>query len=1102
MRRLPKILLITGASIVGLVLVLVVAALIVLQTGWFRNFVRGKIVAAVEEGTGGRAEVGDFRFSVTGLRAEVDDFVLHGTEEAGRPPLVRAKSIVVGLKILSVLHQEVNLDLLEIDQPEVAIEVRPDGTTNLPVAKTKSSTKSDPLETVMKLAVRHFSIRNGLLAFEDRKTPLNVEGDNLSAQMAYEAAAPRYVGTLSIAPVYVQQGSRPRLPVKTNIAFAIRGTGIDITSARFETPESKMEMTASVNNLANPKASLQMTARLAPAELGRTFGVQTGTLPAVEISLAGGVEQNTANLLGLQVSAGATRLDASGRLTDLKAMAGSVRFNGRLALGELGRMFGVSARPEGTVQLAGDAKLRGLENYDVAAKIDGPDVSFLAGATRVAVNAHADVSAKPDLIAVSPIRVRTLGGEFSGRAELAAMDRLRVDGTLNNFDTRYLVREYASRNVVWDGVISGPIHAEGRLKGPLSRDMVATARLGIRPGPNGVPLAGLIDVAYNGRGQQVNFGNSFIQLPSTRLSFAGALGRRLDVTFLSRNLNDLLPAIAMTSPNPPQSLPVTLAKGGTAAFNGTVTGSLSNPQIAGHAELTNFAANGQAFGRFATDLDAQGSAANVRSLVLSGQGIEAQANGSIGLKNWKPVDASAVAANVSVRSGNVHDVLTAAGKVEAPFSGALTADAHVTGTFGDPRGAVDVAVANGTAGDEPFSGSRRTSITRDSVIELSKAEAVTPAGRIDLNASFRHPLNEFATGRLQFRLTSTPIQLEQLRTVQERQPGLNGTVNLEAAGNAELLAPAPNRERFRIGELNANVSARSVVMNAKQLGNVVLTANTAGQNLTFRLDSDLASSSIHGEGKVQLAGDYPLDATLAFHPIKLAPVMRLASTGPQPEPPAWDGIVDGTLTVNGPVSRPLDLKGKLQLGTVEVTTAAAPTGAAGARRPLTVRNSGPIVVTLDRRVVRIESARLVGPSTNFTANGDDDSRTTAEAGPARERQRRPGTRAYFQPGHFRVRQPDDQGGRQRYACAARGEWTARARERIDQLPGRAERLIERERRDQFNGNQAAIEAAPERAAAERWRCPAWCGTAVREPISACARRRIASGCGSRASAYR
>ena len=69
MSRTKRVLLWIGGGLLGLILILFVTGIAIVRTDWFRSMVREKIVAAVETGTGGRAELGSFTFDWTHLRA-------------------------------------------------------------------------------------------------------------------------------------------------------------------------------------------------------------------------------------------------------------------------------------------------------------------------------------------------------------------------------------------------------------------------------------------------------------------------------------------------------------------------------------------------------------------------------------------------------------------------------------------------------------------------------------------------------------------------------------------------------------------------------------------------------------------------------------------------------------------------------------------------------------------------------------------------------------------------------------------------------------------------------------------------------------------------
>ena len=105
MTRGRKIALIVLGGLAALVLVVIVGGIIVVQTPWFRGFVRDQIVQSVEDATGGRTEVGAFSFDWKHLRAQVRDFVIHGTEPPGSAPLFRARLLQVDLQAADRLEE-------------------------------------------------------------------------------------------------------------------------------------------------------------------------------------------------------------------------------------------------------------------------------------------------------------------------------------------------------------------------------------------------------------------------------------------------------------------------------------------------------------------------------------------------------------------------------------------------------------------------------------------------------------------------------------------------------------------------------------------------------------------------------------------------------------------------------------------------------------------------------------------------------------------------------------------------------------------------------------------------------------------------------------
>jgi translocation and assembly module TamB len=177
-----------GAGLAGLVLLLVLVALLVLPSRWFENQVRLTIVNEIERASGGRAEIGTFHFDWKALTARVSPFVLHGTEPPQEAPLLRAASVEVGLRVISIFHRDIHISSLHVDGPEINVLVDKNGITNFPTPKISRTSVTDPVQQVLDLSVRDFQIKGGSVRYIDRKIPIELEGRNPQVR----TAAPRY----------------------------------------------------------------------------------------------------------------------------------------------------------------------------------------------------------------------------------------------------------------------------------------------------------------------------------------------------------------------------------------------------------------------------------------------------------------------------------------------------------------------------------------------------------------------------------------------------------------------------------------------------------------------------------------------------------------------------------------------------------------------------------------------------------------------------------------------------------------------------------------------------------------------------------------------
>src|SRR4051794_38411898 len=138
------------------------------------------MITTVETATGGRVEIGGFRFDRAHFTAEVKQVVLHGNEPPGKPPLFRASSAKVGLKLISLLKPNVDILSLDVAEPHVYLVIGPDGRTNIPEPKVKHQSRRTTMESIVDLAIDRFNLHDGVFEIEAQsRIPLDLQGRNL-----------------------------------------------------------------------------------------------------------------------------------------------------------------------------------------------------------------------------------------------------------------------------------------------------------------------------------------------------------------------------------------------------------------------------------------------------------------------------------------------------------------------------------------------------------------------------------------------------------------------------------------------------------------------------------------------------------------------------------------------------------------------------------------------------------------------------------------------------------------------------------------------------------------------------------------------------------
>jgi translocation and assembly module TamB len=939
------------------ILLAALAGLLVVRSSWFRERVHRLIVSEAETATGGRVEVGSFAFDWRRMRAEVGAFVIHGKEPADHAPLFRARSIAVGLKIVSVFRRKVDIEYLDVAAPEISLIVYPDGSTNVPEPKVKKP-RRNAAETILDLAIGRFSLQNGAFAVVSEpgpkgapsgsglgapsgsgsapastvsRTPFDLRGRNLNTRFAYELAGPRYRGEIHIQPLELNIADYAPTAAAIDLAVTIEKNRVGIASAALRTGDSRAELSGAMEDFASPRGSFQYQAQVSQADVARFL--HTKLLESGTVQAGGNVVWKGGSDISVTGNWHAYNLeyrDAYVRLRDFRADGALAAVPGRVDVSGI-RLSGFYVRPGRRIP------------------VDGRIVSAL-------------VRAK--VIELGGVALAGLGGSFHGKGRIEELNRFQVEGEIAGFQARRVVAVYSSEPLPWDGRASGPVHLEGSLRGKAV--LRISANLAVTPEPGGPPVHGQVTAAYDTGARILDLGRSTLTLPSSRVDFSGALGREMRAHLETRDLNDLLPAIGESA----ASVPVAL-QNGVAVFDGTVTGPVEDPRIAGRLSASRFAYSGMDFDSLAGDVTASPQNVRMDNATLVRGALRAQFQAAVALREWKTEPESAIFGSASMSNAPVAEAAMLLNWKDAPLAGMLNTTAKAAGTVSHPILESDVEVSKGAYGGEPFDRFTAHAAYSANTLDVTSGRIVAGAKQASLTASYSHSAASFDTGRLRLHFVTNAVPLDQIATLEKSRPGILGTVHATADATFQIRPAAPGQRGVEILALDADAVAQGLQLTGQPLGDAHLTAKSQGQTLRAHLESDFANSAVRGDGEWRLEGDYPGTANITFSRLDFAQLRAwiAPSKGDAAAGLPVTGSAEGVLRIDGPALRPQALKAELRIPKFELAPAPGATPTAGAAAPLVLHNTGPVVVSMANSIVTIESARLQGRLTDVTVAG-------------------------------------------------------------------------------------------------------------------------------------
>ena len=956
-----------GTGLAFLLIAGIVALYFWASSSSFENIIRKRLIARIEEATGGRAEIASFHWKLLKLEADADGVVLHGREAAGEQPYGQLASLHVSMSILDLWSPRVLLRDLTLEQPQVHIIVYPDGSTNQPQPRQK--TETHPLDTLFQFQADHVEVNHGVFDydnradqndFQQRKIPVDFRANDVSLLMKYIPAGVSTVesyhldaGIHDLRMIRGPADHPDSLPVEGYIEASLDFTrnaaylrSMRVTAHSRGSADRVLNVAGELVDFGHPhwKATAQgeLDLKLMEPTLGYPStpeGIARLDLAAVgqqgEFRIDGTVHADNASYIGTGVVARGVGLDA-------RVHADALRL----------QITNVTARLKPGGQLEGAVL---LDHW----------IAPLAGA--------------PVVEAAEPVKREKKGRSHEKTPAVAVAPH--VDTGLH---TNGKVNAYF-RNVTLDtllDMVSQPpfqrLGLDARLNGPSTAvwsdgdvdTLTVSTNFNLRPSattPNREsPTTGAVDATYFQRSGAVNLRNLQLTMPASQITARGTLGAypmtrptAISVDFHSHNLDEFDPllrdlGVTRNGKNGTAALPVSL--GGEADFHGAWAGSLVDPHLSGQLTAKDVSLevpsnSGELQQVHLDSLDAAGSYSAAKIAIDHGQlqhgnasvtfdgtltaaaPRSAKAQGRPGFDGRSIVHTNLLATDV-----NIDDLQPFFGE-KLPVTGQASSHLNIDGPLNTLSGTGWIELEKGALYGEPLTRARAQGKMVGQVVQLASLTMTSAAGTVAGTGSY-----DFHSGQFQIDAHGNNLDVAKIQRLRQSVSDLAGTFEFTVSGSGTFDDP----------HLDAHATLSNIAIGGDKLGSIDAVARAANRTLTYDITSHLETAEFVAHGQTALHDDNETQASLNFSRFNIGPLLEMAHVGGL----RGESDLEGTVNIAGPLAHPDQMRGEARIKELAVTIAG-----------VHLRSDGGLHASMSNSQITLDPLHVTGEQTDMHLQG-------------------------------------------------------------------------------------------------------------------------------------
>jgi translocation and assembly module TamB len=682
------------------------------------------------------------------------------------------------------------------------------------------------------------------------------------------------------------------------------------------------------------------------------------------VSAAFTLEGSKIDVSRLKIATKETRADLAGSLINLRWPRGTFTVKASTSVREALRFFPLPIEPTGSATFDGRLNISFEKPFDFSmnGRVAARDLGYQQDRLKIEnAEVRGDLSLGLDKLTLENATATALRATINGRGSLLHWRDIHAEGNLHDLDMGKAAHIATDRAVPWNGTLAGGFSLDAVIGKQAAKFQ---GNIGIYPGTGGSAIEGHLDVAYDQAAGTVELGKSYVRTSATRVDFTGVLGRTLDVRAQSSNLDELLPAIAMADPDAPKELPLKL-KNGHAGMAGTVKGSLDDPHFSGQVSVTNgivsFRNEGHAFDSFTATVDAGRKDVHISAFTLARGATTVDGQAEISARNGSFEDAG-IDAKFNLHNAQLAELAKEGGS-KLDVTGMGSADVHLFGSIKNTAADVTAHVEKLAAFDEQVDRVSAKIHYSDDTLTISGGDALVGPGRIRFDGTYDK------ADAITFAITAENVPGSRIRAVGKLPMRPDGIINANVKGAGRMV-----KGEFELSSAAGDASGRNITLNGDGVGDLSLTAQTRGADLSVHAAANVRGAKLEADGAWKLEGDDPGSATIQAQRVDLATAHRVYMIGGTDEQKndvlPFEGFVDGHAKVAISLRKPQDFRAEVTLDQLQINARKSQALKLGVQpQDVVLKNTKPVTAIITAKEARIQSAQFAARDTNLEATG-------------------------------------------------------------------------------------------------------------------------------------